>query len=129
MSIFKKLHPKNKYLLFSSWSGFLKGQRSLTLGPSKKIHLAKIANIIVILLRIFKFIYSFYNPPNFRLYFTLSSEYFLTFPQATCFLSVSLKYLVLEVITLPTSHKFVNLCYSFFKISFNSNIKNPKEDN
>jgi len=84
-----------------------------TVQARKWLH-SRIANILAIFWEYRKFIYSFYNPPNFRLYFTLSSEYFLTFAQATCFLSVSLKYLVLEVITLPISHRFVNLCYSFF---------------
>ena len=58
------------------------------------------------------FAQSVYRPPNFRHYFTLLSECFSTFAQATCLLSVSLSYLVLEVCTLPTSHKVATLCYS-----------------
>ena len=48
-----------------------------------------------------RFVHPVYHPPNFRHYFTLLSECFSTFAQATCLLSVSLTYLVLEVMYSP----------------------------
>ena len=74
------------------------------------------------------FVQSVYHPPNFRHYFTLLSECFSTFAQATCLLSVSFRYLVLEVYTLPSSHKFVNLCYSFFHVLQDRYYFKPHED-
>jgi len=115
--IFKIIYLSLKNICYSLFDPvFWKENVVFTTLQARKWLLSKISNIINRFLKDTKiqFIYSFYYPPNFRLYFTLSSEYFLTFAQATCFLSVSLKYLVLEVITLPNSHKFVNLYYSFF---------------
>ena len=55
-------------------------------------------------------VYPVYHPSNFRHYFTLLSECFSTFARATCLLSVSLRYLVLEVNVLSLLHTSIPAC-------------------
>ena len=96
---------KKMGLLFFLQSGFGKYTRKNPWCNQERKNEKKSQRLFILHSR--KFVYSLYHPPNFRLYFTLLSECFSTFAQATCLLSVSLKYLVLEVTYSPT---FTQVC-------------------